>query len=73
MVYLNTVPEGGETLFNRIGRRFSPAPGLALCWNNLGPDGTPNPHTMHEALPVRAGRKYVITKWFRAEPGRIPD
>ena len=72
MVYLNSVPEGGETLFNHIGRRFSPVPGLALCWNNLLADGTPNPHTLHEALPVRCGRKYVITKWFRAEPGRIP-
>ena len=72
MVYLNAVPEGGETLFNVIGRRFSPVPGLALCWNNLLPDGSPNPHTLHEALPVRAGRKYVMTKWFRAEPGRIP-
>jgi len=73
MVYLNAVHDGGETLFNQIGRRFSPLPGLALCWNNLRPDGSPNPHTMHEALPVRSGRKYVITKWFRAEPGRIPD
>lgn len=72
MVYLNAVPEGGETLFNHIGRRFSPVPGLALCWNNLLADGSPNPHTLHEALPVRAGRKYVMTKWFRAEPGRIP-
>jgi prolyl 4-hydroxylase len=73
MVYLNLVPEGGQTFFNQIGRRFSPTPGLALCWNNLGVDGTPNPYTMHEALPVLAGRKYVITKWFRAESGRIPE
>lgn len=72
MVYLNAVELGGETCFNRIGRCFTPVPGTAVAWNNLLPDGRPNHHTLHEALPVEAGRKYVITKWFRAETGRIP-
>lgn len=72
MVYLNAVELGGETCFNRIGRCFTPVPGTAVAWNNLLPDGSPNHHTLHEALPVEAGRKYVITKWFRAETGRIP-
>lgn len=72
MVYLNRVDAGGETCFNLLERRFVPIPGLALCWNNLNPDGSPNAHTLHEALAVQAGRKYVITKWFRAEPGRMP-
>lgn len=70
MVYLNTVESGGETCFNKLGRCFTPIPGMALAWNNLQPDGTPNPFTLHEALPVTAGNKWVITKWFRAEPGR---
>ena len=70
MVYLNAVEAGGETRFNRLNRSFTPVPGLALAWNNLTADGTPNPFTLHEALPVRAGRKWVITKWFRALPGR---
>ena len=71
MVYLNAVEHGGQTVFGRIGRAFTPIPGLAVAWNNLLPDGSPNPHTLHEALPVLAGRKYVITKWFRAETGRL--
>ena len=70
MVYLNAVERGGETLFRRLGRSFSPVPGMALAWNNLQADGTPNPFTLHEALPVEAGHKWVITKWFRAESGR---
>lgn len=41
-----------------------------MAWNNLGADGQPNPATLHEALPVIRGLKYVITKWFRAETGR---
>ena len=70
MVYLNPVERGGETLFRRLGRSFTPVPGMALAWNNLQADGTPNPFTLHEALPVEAGHKWVITKWFRADFGR---
>ena len=70
MVYLNSVEQGGETCFKRIGRCFTPVPGLALAWNNLQADGTPNPFTLHEANPVVQGSKWVITKWFRAESGR---
>jgi prolyl 4-hydroxylase len=66
MVYLNTVELGGETRFERIGRSFTPIGGLGLAWNNLYADGTPNHDTLHEALPVECGRKYVITKWFRS-------
>ena len=28
-------------------------------------DGSPNELTLHEGMPVIAGVKYVITKWFR--------
>ena len=70
MVSLNPVERGGETLFRRLGRSFTPVPGMAVAWNNLQADGTPNPFTLHEALPVQAGHKWVITKWFRADFGR---
>lgn len=70
MVYLNAVELGGETLFARIGRAFTPVPGLALGWNNLDAEGRPNHATLHEALPVQRGQKYVVTKWFRERAGR---
>ncbi|MEB3354623.1 MAG: 2OG-Fe(II) oxygenase [Cyanobacteriota bacterium] len=70
MIYLNTVPGGGQTCFRRLGRCFTPVQGLALAWNNLMADGTPNPFTLHEAMPVEEGSKWVITKWFRAQTGR---
>ena len=65
MAYLNAVEAGGETVFDRIGERFRPAPGRALAWNNLDAGGAPNAATRHHAMPVRAGGKAVITKWFR--------
>ena len=70
MIYLNTVTQGGQTCFKRLGRCFTPVQGLALAWNNLTADGTPNHFTLHEAMPVEEGSKWVITKWFRAEMGR---
>lgn len=70
MIYLNTVIHGGETVFEHLGRAFTPVAGTALAWNNLHPDGGPNSHTLHEAMPVEEGVKYVITKWFRERAGR---
>ena len=64
MVYLNNVEEGGETFFRHFDRKFVPSQGTAVVWNNLYPDGSPNPFTIHEALPVIKGNKWVITKWF---------
>jgi len=70
MIYLNTVPQGGQTCFKRLGRCYTPVQGMALAWNNLMADGTPNPFTLHEAMPLEDGSKWVVTKWFRAQPGR---
>jgi prolyl 4-hydroxylase len=71
MIYLNTVDRGGQTCFKRLGRCYAPIQGMALAWNNLMAEGTPNPYTLHEAMPVQIGSKWVVTKWFRARKGRI--
>jgi prolyl 4-hydroxylase len=71
MVYLNDVESGGATHFIALDRSFSPVKGTALAWNNLLADGTVNPDTLHAGLPVSAGRKLIITKWFR-ERGKGP-
>lgn len=65
MIYLNDVEEGGATWFPQAGIRVAPKRGLLLAWNNMKADGSPNGLTLHEGMPVIAGVKYVITKWFR--------
>lgn len=65
MVYLNDVERGGETRFTDLGLSVDPRKGTALAWANLNMDGSVNPRTIHAGMPVLAGRKYVITKWFR--------
>jgi prolyl 4-hydroxylase len=68
MFYLNEVDAGGATRFKAIDKLVQPETGKLLAWNNLRPDGSPNPSTLHHAMKVRSGLKYVITKWFRERP-----
>nr|WP_232280409.1 2OG-Fe(II) oxygenase [Sphingomonas sp. PAMC 26605] len=70
MVYLNEPEAGGATRFKAIDKIIQPETGKLLAWNNRRPDGSPNPATLHHGMKVRAGAKYVITKWFRERPWR---
>jgi len=68
MIYLNDVAAGGATRFRTIGKIVQPERGKLLAWNNRNPDGTPNMATMHHAMKVRRGLKYVVTRWYREKP-----
>ena len=65
MIYLNMPEDGGATRFKTIGKTVQPETGKLLAWNNLLPDGRPNPATLHQGMKVRSGTKYILTKWFR--------
>lgn len=65
MIYLNDVAEGGATWFPQAGFKVEPRRGMLLAWNNMLPDGSPNPLTIHEGMAVAEGVKYIVTKWFR--------
>ena len=45
-----------------------PEAGKLLAWNNRLPDGGVNPATLHHAMKVRKGLKYVVTRWYRERP-----
>jgi prolyl 4-hydroxylase len=68
MAYLNTVSAGGGTRFSATGKIIQPEIGKLVAWSSLTPDGMVNPHTLHHAMKVRKGRKYVVTKWYRERP-----
>jgi len=65
MIYLNDPEGGGETEFPDVGIKVQPRMGRAVVWNNLRDSGTGNDATRHQSLPVTAGTKTIITKWFR--------
>jgi prolyl 4-hydroxylase len=69
MIYLNRPDDGGATRFKLIGKTIQPETGKLVAWNNLLPDGRPNPATLHQGMKVRRGTKYVLTKWFREVAG----
>ena len=68
MAYLNDVDAGGATRFKVVGKTVKPETGKLVGWNNRLPDGRGNVSTLHHAMKVRKGLKYVITKWYRERP-----
>jgi prolyl 4-hydroxylase len=67
------VPEaGGETFFPRLDLKIPPRRGSLVVWNNLDEHGAPNEFSLHQGMPVRAGVKYVFTKWYRERPWGTP-
>jgi prolyl 4-hydroxylase len=65
MIYLNMVERGGATAFRYLDLAVTPLIGRLLIWNNMALDGSPNPWTEHAGMPVEAGTKYIVTKWYR--------
>jgi prolyl 4-hydroxylase len=65
MIYLNDVEEGGETDFPEIKTTIKPLKGMAVVWKNSDGKDTENSASLHAGLPVKQGKKMIITKWFR--------
>jgi hypothetical protein len=63
--YLNDVEAGGATEFPVPGVRVEPRAGAAVVFDNLLPDGRPDPDTLHAGLPVLRGEKWLATIWLR--------
>lgn len=68
MMFLNEPEAGGHTFFPKAEIKVTPRTGNLLAWNNLNQFGEPNPFSLHQGMPVEAGVKYVITKWYRERP-----
>lgn len=68
MVFLDVPAEGGRTRFPRLELEVPPRAGTLLAWNNLDATGEPNELTLHQGMPVRAGVKHILTRWYRERP-----
>lgn len=68
VTYLNDDFDDAETLFPKLGIKFRGAPGDAIYFANVLPDGSPDYMTAHCALPPTRGRKWVFSQWIRAKP-----
>lgn len=64
-VYLNDVEGGGGTAFPVAGVIVAPRAGSAVVFDNLLPDGRPDPDSVHAGMPVERGVKWLATLWLR--------
>jgi prolyl 4-hydroxylase len=67
LMYLNDVEAGGETVFPQCGWSVAPRRGQAFYFEYSNRQGQCDPLSLHASLPVRAGDKWVATKWIRAQ------
>jgi len=67
IMYLNSVEEGGETIFPEIDLKITPKKGNAVLFYNCHPDGKVDPLTCHGGAPVVQGTKWIATKWIHLE------
>lgn len=66
VMYLNTPKDGGATNFPDIGLEIAAVKGNAVFFSYDRPH--PSTKTLHGGMPVRAGEKWVATKWLRERP-----
>jgi prolyl 4-hydroxylase len=65
LVWLNDGFEGGETEFPQAGLTLKGCVGDAILFRNVGGDGRPDPASAHAGLPVKAGEKWLASRWIR--------
>ncbi|MBS0430521.1 MAG: 2OG-Fe(II) oxygenase [Proteobacteria bacterium] len=63
VMYLQEPEQGGATTFPDIGLEVAPVRGSAVFFSYDRAD--PATRTLHGGAPVRAGEKWVATKWLR--------
>ena len=68
LVCLNDEFSGGETSFLTPGIKWKGRTGDALLFRNVTDDGKPDLTTRHAGQPVTSGEKWLLSKWYRANP-----
>ncbi|UUZ71610.1 2OG-Fe(II) oxygenase [Polaromonas sp. P1(28)-8] len=63
IMYLNEPEQGGATVFPDIGLQVTPRRGTAVFFSY--PAANPASLTRHGGEPVKAGEKWIATKWLR--------
>lgn len=71
LVYLNEGYAGGATQFDLLGVEHAGSPGDVLVFGSLDAQGRPDPRTRHAGLPIKAGVKWLATRWIRQGPVQL--
>ncbi|CAE6723708.1 2OG-Fe(II) oxygenase [Paraburkholderia haematera] len=65
VIYLNDVPDGGETIFPEAGLSVAAVKGGAVYFRYMNGQRQLDPLTLHGGAPVLGGDKWIMTKWMR--------
>lgn len=65
LLYLNDDYEGGELEFVSLGLRHRGRCGDGIYFANVDAQGQPDMQTLHAALPVTRGEKWVLSQWVQ--------
>lgn len=68
VMYLNTVPLGGETEFPDVGCKVAAVKGNACFFSYMDADGKLDRRSLHSGNAVEAGEKWIATWWMRQGP-----
>lgn len=68
VMYLNHVPEGGETAFPELELSVKPKKGSGVYFEYLNKAGQIDTRCLHAGTPVAKGDKWIVTKWLREKP-----
>ena len=68
VIYLNNVPEGGDTNFPELELSVKPRKGSAVYFEYLNAAGQLDARCLHAGTPVARGDKWIATKWLRQRP-----
>ena len=68
VIYLNDVPEGGDTQFPELELSVKPKKGSAVYFEYLNKAGQLDARCLHAGTPVARGDKWIVTKWLRERP-----
>jgi len=65
VIYLNDVPDGGETIFPEAGMSVAASKGGAVYFRYMNGQRQLDPLTLHGGAPVLGDDKWIMTKWMR--------
>ncbi|MCQ8847657.1 2OG-Fe(II) oxygenase [Alteromonas stellipolaris] len=68
LVYLNSVEDGGRTLFPRLDLSVKPVQGNMVIFDNIDAEGRVRPLSFHAGESTISSHKWLLTKWIREEP-----
>jgi hypothetical protein len=64
LLYLNDDYDGGELVFPKVDFKFKGKKGDGVYFAHVDEDGNPERLSLHAALPVTRGEKYILSQWI---------